>query len=47
MRGGDFIFDCVNLIYYKYPKINFERSCLNIDSPDWLKKKKSNNKSEK
>ena len=24
MRGTDFIFDCVHLLYYKYYKINFK-----------------------
>ena len=23
MRGSDFIFDCVNLLYFKFHKINF------------------------
>ena len=25
MRGADFIFDCVNLLHYKCPKINLKR----------------------
>ena len=33
MRGRDFIFDCVNLLYYKYHKINFNRGGSYIDSP--------------
>ena len=43
MRGSDFIFGCVNLIYYKWHKIRFKRgrSLIEIDSLDWLKKKKA------
>ena len=40
MKGSDLIFDCVHLLYYKCNKINFKRSGLNIDSPDWIKNKK-------
>ena len=41
MKGGDFFFDYVHLLYYKCHRIhsNFGRSY--IDSPDWIKKKKS------
>ena len=45
MRSGDFIFDCVNLMYYKCHKINFNRGGSYIDSPDCLKE--CNNKYEK
>ena len=45
MRGTDFIFDCVNLLYQKCQKINFKRSGSYKDSPDWINNKKSNNKS--
>ena len=41
MRGSEFIFDCVNLSYYKCYKINFKRSGSYIDSPDWIKNKKA------
>ena len=37
-RGSDFIFDCVNLLYYKDHKINFKRGGSYIDSPDCIKK---------
>ena len=43
--SGDFIFDCVNLMYYKCHKINFNRGGSYIDSPDCLKE--CNNKYEK
>ena len=41
MRGSDFIFDSVQLLYYKCHKVNFKRSGSYIDSPDWIKKKKA------
>ena len=41
MRGRDFIFDCVHLLYHKCHKINFKGGQSKIDSPDWIKKKKS------
>ena len=41
MRGGDFIFDSVQLLYYKCQKINFKRGSSYIDSPDRVKKKKA------
>ena len=41
MRGSDFIFDSVQLLYYKCHKINFKRGGSYIDSPDWIKKKKT------
>ena len=40
MRGSDFIFDSVQLMYYKCHKVNFKRGGSYIDSPDWIKKKK-------
>ena len=41
MRGSDFIFDSVQLMYWKCHKVNFKRSGSYIDSPDWIKKKKA------
>ena len=41
MKGSDFIFDGVNLLYYKCHKINFKRGGSYIESPDWMKKKKA------
>ena len=41
MRGGDFIFDSVQLMYCKCHKVYFRRSGSYIDSPDWIKKKKA------
>ena len=34
-------------MYYGCHKVNFRRGGSYIDSPDWIKKKKSNNKSER
>ena len=45
MKRSDCIFDLVQLMYYKCHKVNFERGGPYIDSPEWVKKKKSNNKS--
>ena len=39
MRGSDFIFDSVQLLYYKCHKINFKRGGSYIDSPNWREKK--------
>ena len=41
MRGSDFIFDSVQLMYYKCHKVKFKRGGLYIDSPDCIKKKKT------
>ena len=41
MRGSDFIFDSVQLMYYKCHKVNFRGGGSYIDSPDWIKKKKA------
>ena len=34
MRGSDFIFDPVQLVYYKCHEVNFKRGGSYIDSPD-------------
>ena len=41
MRGSDFEFDGVNLLYYDFNKISLNRGGSYIDSPKWLKDKKS------
>ena len=41
MRGSDFIFDLAQLMYYKCHKVSFRYSGSYIDSPEWIKKKKS------
>ena len=40
MRGSDFIFDSVQMMYYKCHKVNFRHGGSYVDSPDWIKKKK-------
>ena len=47
MERSEFIFDSVQLMYYIYLIVNFRRGGSYIDSRDWIKKEKSNNKSEK
>ena len=37
LKGGGFMFDCVRLLYYKFPKTNFKCGGLYIDSLDWIK----------
>ena len=46
MKGSDFIFDSVQLMYYKCHGINFKRGGSYIDSPDGIKKTKINPKNE-
>ena len=41
MRGSDFVFDGVNFLYYDFNKISISRGGSYIDSPKWLKDKKS------
>ena len=41
MRGSDFAFDSVNFLYYDFNKISISRGGSYIDSPKWLKNKKS------
>ena len=44
MRGSQFVFDYVHLLYYKCHKINFNCGGSYIDYPDWIKKKKKQQK---
>ena len=41
MKGRDFIFDGVILLYYKCHQRNFKRGGSYINCPDWTKKKKA------
>ena len=41
MRGSDFAFDGVNLLYYDFNKISLKRGGSYIESPKWIKDKKS------
>ena len=47
MRESDFIFDSVQLLYFKCHKINFKRGGSYIDFLHWNEKEKSSNKSKK
>ena len=41
MKGSDFTFDGVNSLYYDFNKTSINRGGSYIDSPQWLKNKKS------
>ena len=41
MRGSEFAFDSVDLLYCHLQKISLNRSGSYIDSPKWLKNKKA------
>ena len=41
MEGSDFEFDSVNFLYYDFNKISISRGGSYIDSPKWLKNKRS------
>ena len=41
MKGSDFEFDGVNFLYYDFNKMSINRGGSYIDSPQWLKNKKS------
>ena len=47
MKGSDFEFDGVNLLYYHFNKASLNRGESYIDSPEWIKYKKINNKFKK
>ena len=41
MEESEFILDSVQLMYSKCHRVNFKRGGSNIDSQDWIKKKKA------
>ena len=41
MKGSEFEFDGVNFLYYDFNKISISRGGSYIDSPKWIKNKKS------
>ena len=45
MKGSEFVFNFFQLLYYKCHKISSNRGGSYIDSPNWIKKQNSNNKS--
>ena len=40
MKGSNFVFDSVQVMYCKCHKVNFERGDSYIDFSDWIKQKK-------
>ena len=41
MKGSEFVFDSVDLLYYKLHKISLNRGGSYIDSSKWIKNKKA------
>ena len=41
MRGSAFVFNYVQLFYYKFHRVNFKPGGSYIDFPDWIKNKKA------
>ena len=41
MKGSDFIFNCVNLLHYKFHKTSLNRGGSNVDSLNWIKNRKA------
>ena len=41
MRGSEFIFDSVDALYYDLNKVSLSRGRSYIDSPEWLKNKRT------
>ena len=46
-EGSGFVFESVDLLTYTFPKTTLKRGKSYIKSPEWLRNKKSNNKSKK
>ena len=42
-KGCEFIFENVDLLYYYFHRIDMRRGESYIETPEWLKNKKSNN----
>ena len=41
MRGSEFIYDSVDVLYYDFNKVSLSRGGSYIDSPNWLRNKKA------
>ena len=41
MRGSEFVYDGVDVLYYNFNKVSLSRGGSYIDSPKWLKDKKA------
>ena len=46
IKGSEFVFDYVQLLYYKFQNLNLNCGALIIDSPDWREKLKNKNNSD-
>ena len=44
MKGSDFEFDGVNVLYYDFNKTSLNRGGSYIDCPEWIKKKDNKSK---
>ena len=40
MKDGNFVFDSIDELHYKYNKLCLNDPGSNMDSPDWIKKTK-------
>ena len=47
MRGSEFVYDSIDVLYYNLNKVSLSRGRSFTYSPKWLKKQKGNNKSKK
>ena len=41
MRGSEFVYDSVDVLYYNFNKVSLSRGGSYIDSPKWLKNEKA------
>ena len=41
MRGSEFVYDCVDVLYYNLNKVSLSRGGSYIDSPKWVKNKRA------
>ena len=41
MKGSDFVFERIDLLFYSLHKINLNKGGSYIDSPNWIKHKKA------
>ena len=41
MKGGEFVFESVDLLYYSFHKITLKRSGSYVKSPEWLRNKRA------
>ena len=41
MKGTEFVFDCVHLLYFKFKKINPNRGGSYIGTLDWIRKERA------